>query len=111
MWNKLIVLLNCGKNLRTFYEWTNGAKLFCKEHLTLQVITQIKKLLGVGGWGELNPLNAKSQCTCGAKENLHKAEQDRRFIQFLVGLNEVNTIVRGSILMIHCLRWHKPFPC
>lgn len=49
MWNKLIVLLNCGKNLRTFYEWTNGAKLFCKEHLTLQVITQIKKLLGVGG--------------------------------------------------------------
>lgn len=115
MWNTLIVLLNCGKNWRTFYEQTNGAKLYQiqKEINDLSqgalditsYYTEMKKL-----WEELNPLNAKTQCTCqctcGAKENLHKA-----FIQFLMGLNEVNTIVRGSILMIHCLRWHKPFPC
>ncbi|XP_009758109.1 uncharacterized protein [Nicotiana sylvestris] len=32
---------------------------------------------------------------------MHKAEQDRRLIQFLMGLNEVYTVVRGSILMMN----------
>ena len=31
---------------------------------------------------------------------MHKAEQDRRLIQFLMGLNEVYTDIRGSILSI-----------
>lgn len=31
---------------------------------------------------------------------MHKAEQDRRLIQFLMGLNEIYTVVRGSILMM-----------
>lgn len=35
---------------------------------------------------------------------MHKAEQDRRLIQFLMGLNEEYTVVRGSILMM------SPFP-
>ncbi|XP_070007858.1 uncharacterized protein [Nicotiana sylvestris] len=43
-------------------------------------------------------------CTCGAKKTMHKAEHDRRLIQFLMGLNEVYTIVQGSILMM------KPLP-
>ncbi|XP_019266335.1 PREDICTED: uncharacterized protein LOC109243798 [Nicotiana attenuata] len=34
---------------------------------------------------------------------MHKAEQDRRLIQFLMGLNEVYTTVRGSILMMNPL--------
>ena len=38
-----------------------------------------------------------------AKENMHKAEQDRRLIQFLMGLSEVYTVVRGSILMMNPL--------
>nr|XP_009592340.1 uncharacterized protein LOC104089199 [Nicotiana tomentosiformis] len=42
-------------------------------------------------------------CTCGAKESMHKAEQDRRLIQFLMGLNKVYTIFRGSILMMNPL--------
>ncbi|XP_075086252.1 uncharacterized protein LOC142168967 [Nicotiana tabacum] len=58
-------------------------------------------------WEELNALNAhaqcKCQCTCGAKANMHKAEQDRRLIRFLMGLNEVYTVVRGSILMMNPL--------
>ncbi|XP_075088478.1 uncharacterized protein LOC142170460 [Nicotiana tabacum] len=64
--------------------------------------TQLKKL-----WEELSTLSAKTQCncqcTCGAKENMHKAEQNRRLIQFLMGLNEVYTTVRGSILMMNSL--------
>lgn len=42
-------------------------------------------------------------CTYGAKENMHKAEQDRRLIQFLMGHNEVYTVVRGKILMMNPL--------
>ncbi|XP_019225644.1 PREDICTED: uncharacterized protein LOC109207215 [Nicotiana attenuata] len=65
--------------------------------------TRMKRL-----WEELNTLSAKSQCscncTCGAKKTMHKAEQDRQLIQFLIGLNEVYTIVRGIILMM------KPLP-
>ncbi|XP_019261003.1 PREDICTED: uncharacterized protein LOC109238956 [Nicotiana attenuata] len=38
-----------------------------------------------------------------AKESMYKAEQDRRLIQFLMGLNEVYTVARGSILMMNPL--------
>ncbi|KAH0701172.1 hypothetical protein KY290_014790 [Solanum tuberosum] len=61
--------------------------------------THIKRL-----WEELNTLDVTTQCTylciCGGKTKLHKTEQDRRLIQFLMGLN---TIVRGSILMMNPL--------
>lgn len=40
---------------------------------------------------------------CGVKTNLHKAEQDKQLIQFLMGLNEVYTVVRGNILMMNPL--------
>ncbi|XP_075104166.1 uncharacterized protein LOC142178474 [Nicotiana tabacum] len=64
--------------------------------------TKMKKL-----WEELNTLITKSHCTCncscGAKESMHKAEQDRRLIQFLMGLNETYIVVRESILMMNPL--------
>ena len=64
--------------------------------------TRIKKL-----WEELNTLNVKNHCSCvcvyGAKDGMHKAEQDRRLIQFLMGLNEVYTVVRGNILIMNPL--------
>ncbi|XP_009769799.1 uncharacterized protein [Nicotiana sylvestris] len=64
--------------------------------------TKMKKL-----WEELNTLSIKTHCscvcTCGTKENMHKTEQDRRLIQFLMGLNEVYTVVRGSILIMNHL--------
>nr|XP_009761875.1 PREDICTED: uncharacterized protein LOC104213986 [Nicotiana sylvestris] len=58
-------------------------------------------------WEELNTLNIHAKCackyTCGARENIYKAEHDRRLIQFLMGLNEVYTVVRGSILVMNPL--------
>nr|XP_033516256.1 uncharacterized protein LOC108947949 [Nicotiana tomentosiformis] len=100
------------RELEDRYDHTNGTKLYQIQKeindLTQGVLditgyyTKMKKL-----WEELNIINAKSQCscqcTCGAKENMHKAEQDRRLIQFLMGLNEVYTTVRGSILMMNPL--------
>lgn len=58
-------------------------------------------------WEELNALDNNAQCTClciyGGKNKMHKAEQDRCLIQFLMGLNEVCTVVRGIILMMNPL--------
>ena len=65
--------------------------------------TRLKKLCE-----EMNTLNTNSictcTCTCGAKDSMHKSEQDRRLIQFLTGLNKVYTVIRGNIFMIN------PFP-
>ncbi|KAL3323729.1 hypothetical protein AABB24_038071 [Solanum stoloniferum] len=93
------------------YDQANGAKLDQIQqeinNLTqgnLEVTgyyTHIKRL-----WEELNTSDATTQCTClctcGEKTKLHKAEQDRRLIQFLMDLNEV-CIVMGSILMMNPL--------
>ena len=90
----------------------NGAKLYQIQKeindLTQGILditvyyTRIKKL-----WEELNTLNVKNHCSCvymrGAKDGMHKAEQDRHLIQFLMGLNEVYTVVRGNILMMNPL--------
>ncbi|XP_075075426.1 uncharacterized protein LOC142162723 [Nicotiana tabacum] len=100
------------QELEDRYDQTNGAKLYQLQKEinylsqgTLDVTryyTKMKKL-----WEDLNTLNTHAQCscqcTCGAKANMHKAEQDRRLIQFLMGLNEVDTIIRGSILMMNPL--------
>ncbi|XP_019240230.1 PREDICTED: uncharacterized protein LOC109220227 [Nicotiana attenuata] len=100
------------KELEDRYDRTNGAKLY-QLHKEINDLSQgnlditgyytkMKKL-----WEELNTLNIHAKCdckcTCGAKENMHKAEQERRLIQFLMGLNEVYTVIRGSILMMNSL--------
>ncbi|KAH0671524.1 hypothetical protein KY290_026317 [Solanum tuberosum] len=100
------------KELEDRYDQTNGAKLYQIQKeindLTQGVLditvyyTRMKKL-----WEELNTLSVKNQCSCvcvcGAKDGMHKAKQDRRLIQFLMGLNEVYTVVRGNILMMNPL--------
>lgn len=77
------------------HDQTNGAKLYQIENevnvrtqgcLITSYYTKMKKL-----WEELNTLSAKTQdsCwyTCGSKENMHKAEQDKSLTQFLMGFN------------------------
>ncbi|XP_019242331.1 PREDICTED: uncharacterized protein LOC109222426, partial [Nicotiana attenuata] len=86
------------RELEDRYDQTNGAKLYQIQKEINDLVqgsldittyyTRMKRL-----WEELSNLNARSQCTCactcGSKDNMHKAEQDRRLIQFLMGLNEV----------------------
>ncbi|XP_019266947.1 PREDICTED: uncharacterized protein LOC109244334 [Nicotiana attenuata] len=93
------------------YDQTNGTKYQLQKEINdlsqgslyiTRYYTKMKKL-----WEELNTLNVHAKCackcTCGERENIHKDEQDRRLIQFLMGLNEVYTVVRGSILMMNPL--------
>ncbi|KAH0692446.1 hypothetical protein KY285_019543 [Solanum tuberosum] len=100
------------RELEDRYEQTNGAKLYQIQREindlsqgSLDITgyyTKLKKL-----WEELSTLNVTAQCNCacncGAKDLAHKAEQDRRLIQFLMGLNEIYTVIRGSILMMNPL--------
>ncbi|XP_075083718.1 uncharacterized protein LOC142167675 [Nicotiana tabacum] len=100
------------QELEDRYYQINGAKLY---QLQKEISDLSQGALDITGyytkmkrlWEELNTLNAHAQCncqcTCGAKANMHKAKQDRRLIQFLMGLNEVYTVMRGSILMMNPL--------
>ncbi|XP_049366594.1 uncharacterized protein LOC125831441 [Solanum verrucosum] len=79
------------------YDQTNGCTLDVTGYYT-----KMKKL-----WEEMSTVDVSSQCscvcTCGGKIRLVKAEQDRRLIQFLMGLNEMYTVIRGNILMMSTL--------
>lgn len=91
------------KELDDCYDQTNGVKLYqIQKNINdlnqgvLDITTyyiRIKKM-----WEELSNLNFKTQCSCvclcGAKDSMHQAEQDRRLIQFLMGLNKVDTVVQ-----------------
>ena len=84
------------------YDQTNGCKLYQLQKEindlvqgTLDITkyyTTMKKL-----WEEMNTIDVNSQCSCvcscGGKTNLHKAEQDRRLLHFLMGLNEMYTTI------------------
>ncbi|XP_075080416.1 uncharacterized protein LOC142165925 [Nicotiana tabacum] len=100
------------KELEDSYEQTNGARLYqiLKEindlsQGTLDITTYYTKLKKL--WKELATLNKRNQynciCNCGAKESMYKAEQDRKLIQFLMGLNEIYTVVQESIFMMNPL--------
>ncbi|XP_049393383.1 uncharacterized protein LOC125857784 [Solanum stenotomum] len=100
------------KVLEDRYDHANGLKIYeiQKEinNLTQGILditayyTRMKKL-----GEELSTLNLRSQCDSlcisGAEDIINKAEQDRLLIQFLIGLNEVYSAVRGNILTMNPL--------
>ncbi|KAL8103291.1 hypothetical protein AgCh_027738 [Apium graveolens] len=54
-------------------------------------------------WDDIDSLTLIPTCTCGCKcgasQKLSKFQQDQRVIQFMMGLNDTYSIMRGSILM------------
>ncbi|XP_060202003.1 uncharacterized protein LOC132630456 [Lycium barbarum] len=86
------------KTLEDRFGQANGAKLFQLQkelNATTQgntsVSTYFTKMKGL--WDELDALNTFSACVntcvCDAKEKGHKAHQDERILEFLMGLNDV----------------------
>ncbi|XP_075076501.1 uncharacterized protein LOC142163146 [Nicotiana tabacum] len=76
---------------------TNGAKLFQLQRelsgvvqVNTSVSTYFTKMKSL--WDELGALNTffacVCDCKCGAKDKSHKAHQDERLLQFLMGLND-----------------------
>ncbi|KAL3342835.1 hypothetical protein AABB24_026728 [Solanum stoloniferum] len=104
--------LELWNDLEDRYDQTNGVKLYQIQKEINDLIqgvldiityyTRMKKL-----WEELSSLCIKNHykcaCTCGIKDLMHKVEQDIRLIQFLMGLNEVYTIIGENILMMNLL--------
>ncbi|XP_049366613.1 uncharacterized protein LOC125831472 [Solanum verrucosum] len=88
-------------DLRDSLQYVNNAQELWAE-LEERYYTKMKKL-----WEEMSTVDVSSQCscvcTCGGKIRLVKVEQDRRLIQFLMGLNEMYTVIRGNILMMSTL--------
>ncbi|XP_047268014.1 uncharacterized protein LOC124898408 [Capsicum annuum] len=89
------LLNSLSKDLADSLQCVNNAQELWQE-LEDRYYTKMKRI-----WVELGTIDASTscscECTCGAKASLHKAEQARRLIQFLMGLNEVYTIVRGLV--------------
>ncbi|KAK9750739.1 hypothetical protein RND81_02G218100 [Saponaria officinalis] len=46
----------------------------------------------------MNP-TCSCTCTCGSKQKQIKYQEDRRIVQFLMGLNDSYTSIRGTIIM------------
>jgi hypothetical protein len=55
-------------------------------------------------WDELASCHDPLVCTCAGLKGLTKREEKERVMQFLMGLNESYSTIRGSILMMN------PFP-
>ncbi|XP_074336341.1 uncharacterized protein LOC141673489 [Apium graveolens] len=98
MWNEL----------EERYGTSNGAQFFgLYKELTeisqgncnvVDYFTKLKML-----WDDIDALClipvCSCGCTCGASQKLSKFQQDQRMIQFLMGLNDSFTAIRGYILM------------
>ncbi|XP_074381070.1 uncharacterized protein LOC141721841 [Apium graveolens] len=90
------------------YGVSNGAQLFSL-HKEIAEITQgncnmaeyFTKLKML--WDDVDSLCLIPACSCGctygASQKLSKFQQDQRMVQFLMGLNDSFTAMRGSILM------------
>ena len=88
----------------------NGAKMYqIQEDLislgqgTLNIASYHTKAKKV--WDEMSclavlPSCTCSKCTCNVPQKLRKFHEDQKVIQFLMGLNESDTTVRGNILMM-----------
>ncbi|XP_070054798.1 uncharacterized protein [Nicotiana tomentosiformis] len=94
------------------YGQADGAKLFQLQRELNNILqgtndvaayfTKLKRI-----WDILKVLNTfmacGCECNCGAKTHNHKMNEDQKLIQFLMGLNEGYSGVRGNILMMNPL--------
>jgi len=86
-------------------EQINGAKLYHaqKEMCNVNqgasdISTYDIKVKGL--WDELDDLDEVPVCACASAEKIFKREQNKKLLQFLIGLNDDCNSVRGNILMM-----------
>ncbi|KAH7679687.1 Zinc finger CCHC-type protein [Dioscorea alata] len=82
--------------------WLELIERFGQLNGSSNIITYYTRIKGL--WDEIQTLCNLPQCSCGASQELHKLEEGQKLMQFLMGLNESYTVVRGTILMM------KPLP-
>ena len=57
--------------------------------------TKVKSL-----WDELDDLDEVPDCACASAEKIFKREQNKKLLQFLMGLNDDYNSIRGNILIM-----------
>ncbi|KAK9733756.1 hypothetical protein RND81_04G090200 [Saponaria officinalis] len=73
-------------------EFTQGNDTISSYFTKIKVIWDVIDSMG------LNP-NCSCTCTCGASEKRVKFQQDQRIVQLLMGLNDLYSVIRGTILL------------
>ncbi|XP_016514380.1 uncharacterized protein LOC107831157 [Nicotiana tabacum] len=99
------------KQLEDRYGQSNLAQSFDLQKQLLETVqgssdiaTYFNKIKAI--WDEIEFLDAKTvcicvDCKCGANDKNDALEERQKLVQFLMGLNEPYTSVRGSIMMMH----------
>ncbi|XP_074294421.1 uncharacterized protein LOC141622275 [Silene latifolia] len=87
------------------FEQFSGAKLYQVQDQLNQLVqgsdpisvyfTKLKRI-----WEELRNIRCLPPCSCGARQQLLKHEEDRKVIKLLMGLNDAYKTMRGNILMM-----------
>ncbi|KAI3465132.1 hypothetical protein Pfo_021795 [Paulownia fortunei] len=68
---------------------------------TMSVTTYYSKMKGL--WDELASHNNLLVCTCSVGLKIAKQEQSKKVMQFLIGLNDTYSAIRGKILLMQPL--------
>lgn len=71
------------------------------EHSNTSVEVYFHKLKGF--WDEYAVLEPTVNCVCGAHKVQTERDQNRKLLQFLMGLHDSNSTIRGQILMMNPL--------
>ncbi|KAK9713864.1 hypothetical protein RND81_06G055800 [Saponaria officinalis] len=78
-----------------------GFSMFCL--LKLLILCFIAILLMMFVWDEIEAMGMNPTCSCtciyGSKTKQLKIVEDQKIVQFLLGLNDSYTVIRGTILM------------
>ncbi|XP_074270194.1 uncharacterized protein LOC141593138 [Silene latifolia] len=96
------------EELEERFSQSNGAQLY-GVHKKLSDFSQGNDSIGTyytklkSIWDEINGIGMNPKCSCncncGAKEKQLKFQEDKKAVEFLMGLNESYAVVRGTILM------------
>ncbi|KAB2620733.1 hypothetical protein D8674_037713 [Pyrus ussuriensis x Pyrus communis] len=71
--------------------------------MTISLSTKNKLSFVDGLWDELASYNTIPACTCGTMKAINEREQQEQVIQFLMGLDNSYSAVRGQILLMQPL--------
>ena len=96
------------EDLKEHFSQSNAPRIFqLQREITsltqgqMSVADYFTKMKGL--WDELASYNDLPICSCGAMKKHHEREERNGLLQFLMGLNESYSAVRGQILLMNPL--------
>ncbi|KAL5549597.1 hypothetical protein UlMin_004828 [Ulmus minor] len=98
VWNDLHDRFSQGNNTRIYQIRQEISELRQGLESVSIYYTKLKAL-----WDELSSYRTPPCCTCGGLKNFSDEQEKEKVMQFLMGLNDSFTAVRGSILMMNPL--------